>query len=200
VCCVCQEHPWASLHHFGDDGGKGMKPSDNEVARVCITCHGKWDFKRRALIKSCEPRALDVLESFQNDALKLNRAYAEHLESTRSGRLPAKRCSTCDYCESPKICRAALPHVEPPTDCVMEELNTALAEGLPADPMKAREWIIGWANRRSANAFAHLVDGLRHVASEEHVPHFARMHAQQVLETAGIEEVNDGKDEDRMVR
>lgn len=68
------------LHHFGDDGAMSKKPSDNEVARVCVICHRDNDYKRRALIKN---GYLEILEAFQNDALKLNRAYIEKLERKR---------------------------------------------------------------------------------------------------------------------
>lgn len=78
VCCLCQEKHWEELHHFGDDGGTAMKPSDNEVARTCLECHSKYGLKRRALIKNGR---FDILESYQNDALKLNRLYIEHLEN-----------------------------------------------------------------------------------------------------------------------
>jgi len=80
VCCICQEAPWTELHHFGDDGGRGLKPSDNEVARVCKACHMTLDHKRRALVRRGEH---EVLEAFQNDALKINRAYIEQLEAKR---------------------------------------------------------------------------------------------------------------------
>lgn len=81
-CCMPRcNRIWSELHHFGDDGGKGMKPSDNEVARLCSLCHRDNDFKRRALIKN---GYLEILETFQNDALKLNRKYIEFLESKES--------------------------------------------------------------------------------------------------------------------
>lgn len=54
-----------------------MKPSDNEVARLCVSCHRDNDHKRRSLIKN---GYWEILESFQNDALKLNRLYIEHME------------------------------------------------------------------------------------------------------------------------
>lgn len=76
-CCLCGVKPWSELHHFGDDGGQGLKPSDNEVARLCSRCHRDNDHKRRALVKN---GYLEILESFQNDALKLNRLYIEKLE------------------------------------------------------------------------------------------------------------------------
>lgn len=76
LCCLCGSN-FEHLHHFGDDGGRGLKPSDNEVARVCGDCHRKNDFKRKSLLKN---RRYDILESYQNDALKINRAYIEKLE------------------------------------------------------------------------------------------------------------------------
>ena len=77
-CCIsgcCRS--WSELHHFGDDGGTALKPSDNEVARLCVNCHRDHGYKRRALIKN---GYYEILECFQRDALKLNRMYLEHLE------------------------------------------------------------------------------------------------------------------------
>lgn len=76
-CCLCGARPASELHHFGDDGSMGRKASDNEVARVCSRCHRDTPHKRRALIKN---GYMDILERFQNDALKLNRLYMEFLE------------------------------------------------------------------------------------------------------------------------
>jgi hypothetical protein len=80
-CCLpgCSR-PWSELHHWGDDGGLGMKPSDNEVARTCLQCHRDTPYKKRALIKG---GYLEILIAFMADALRLNRLYLEHLEAKR---------------------------------------------------------------------------------------------------------------------
>ena len=88
-CCLCGVRPWQVLHHFGDDGGQALKPSDNECARCCDQCHRENDIKRRGLLKMSvadpdDPRPMDVLDRFQNDALKLNRGYIENLENRPS--------------------------------------------------------------------------------------------------------------------
>lgn len=78
-CCVCGG-TWQELHHFGGDGGMALKPSDNEVARLCRKCHRENDFKRRALERRDQKNGTQILEAMQADALQLNRAWIEHLE------------------------------------------------------------------------------------------------------------------------
>ena len=77
VCCLCGK-PWTELHHFGSDGGTRLKPSDNEVCRLCVNCHRDSGHKRKALIRN---GYYETLEAFQNDALELNRAYIRELEN-----------------------------------------------------------------------------------------------------------------------
>ena len=79
-CCLCDERQWKELHHFGADGGMGMKPNDLEVARLCQDCHMDHGGKKRSLIKSMNPTDLILLVAFQDDALVLNRAWIEHME------------------------------------------------------------------------------------------------------------------------
>jgi hypothetical protein len=76
ICAMC-ENPWTELHHFGADGGKGMKPSDTSVVRLCAACHKTYCFKALSLFKR---RDYGTLLLFQRDALELNRAYIEYLE------------------------------------------------------------------------------------------------------------------------
>lgn len=78
-CCVCGEQA-TELHHFGDDGGQGMKPSDNEIARLCNGCHQKHGHKKRSLIRNMR---YILLSEYQDDALELNRAYMKHLEGKK---------------------------------------------------------------------------------------------------------------------
>lgn len=150
-CCICQQRPWVALHHFGDDGGQSLKPSDNEVARCCTGCHMEWDRKRRGLLKMAmahpdDPRPMDILDRFQNDALKLNRAYIEYLEKNKS------RTS----------------------ECAVDELVEWLAtEPVPIASLdRYRNWLLSWADRRAA----------------------------AVIEDYYEDGVEDGQDEDRLVR
>ena len=162
-CCVCEDKPWVELHHFGDDGGQALKPSDNEVARLCVGCHDDYDLKRRGLLKS----GFDaVLLAFERDALRLNRAYLEHLEAEKRKALPASRCEGCACRGDDGGCRAAIEHVEPPTDCALDELNLWLATEAPGlGPDEQRDWLLAWANRRSANVIEFLAEPMREIAS-----------------------------------
>lgn len=183
-CCVCGERPWVALHHFGDDGGQGMKPSDSEVARVCMFCHGKWDFKRRALIRSREPLALDVLESYQDDALKLNRAYLAYLESQKvNSVLPP----------APLVAEE---------ECALEELNLWLVtDGPGLGPDQQRDWLLSWANRRAANVIGFLAEPMLEIATGCDSAESAVFVARQALRVSCLEGVEeDGQDKDRVVR
>ncbi len=196
-CCLCGERPWVALHHFGDDGGGSMKPSDNEVARVCTECHMKNDLKRRGLLKSGFD---EVLEAYQNDALKLNRAYLEELEGEKRKALPASRCDGCTFCAGDGGCSARLEHAEPGDDCALDELNLWLAtEGPGLGPDEQRDWLLKWANRRAANVIGFLEEPLRWIA-EKGCGSDAFI-AWRALRTACLAEgVEDGQDQDRLVR
>ncbi len=164
-CCVCQEQPWSQLHHFGDDGGTSMKPSDNEVARVCLGCHNpRNDLKRRGLIKSGR---WDLLEDYQNDALKLNRAYAEHLESVKHRSLP------------PIV-------AEHNNECAVEELSLWLVtEGAGLGPDEQLEFLLKWANRRSADVIGFLTEPMKEIAASSR-DRSSQFVAKQALKTAGL--------------
>lgn len=195
LCCVCGDSPWVALHHFGDDGGTSMKPSDNEVARVCLKCHMDNDLKRRALRKIDNKTGTRVLEAFQNDALKLNRAYMEHLESVKRGSLPSARCDGCRYLVK-GTCTASLRHVEPDGDCALEELNLWLITEAPGiGPDEQRDWLLGWANRRSANVIGFLAEPMKEIAGfqvgdggPEEAVKAVRFVARHALRAAAIEE------------
>ena len=196
-CCVCGERPWVELHHFGGDGGKAMKPSDNEVARTCIECHDLYDLKRIGLIKSGYD---SVLSAYERDALTLNRAYIEHLESGKRKALPASRCDGCTFCARDGGCSARLEHVEPGADCALDELTLWLAtEGPGLGPDEQRDWLLKWANRRAANVIGFLEEPLRWIA-EKGCGEDAFI-AWRALRTACLAEgVEDGEDENRLVR
>jgi len=86
-CCVCGNRPWEDLHHFGDDGGMGMKPSDLEVARLCPACHEKYPNKRRSLEKNHK----EILAKMDRDAGVLARAWIEYNESVEASWSKIKR-------------------------------------------------------------------------------------------------------------
>jgi len=191
-CCLCGVRPWVALHHFGDDGGWALKPSDNEVARVCVECHMRYDLKRRGLSRS----KLEILEAYQNDALKLNRAYLEYLEVEKRGALPLSRCDGCDYLDEDGKCRAKRSHCEPPAACALDELNLWLVtECTGLAPDEQREWLLSWANRRSANVIGFLAEPMREIArvtiaqgNHRDVCLSMRYTAEQALKTAHLED------------
>lgn len=189
LCCVCNERQWVALHHFGDDGGCSLKPSDNEVARVCTECHMENDAKRRGLLRSGRG---DVLEAFQNDALKLNRAYLDHLEHEKRRALPASRCHGCRSCGPDGTCMATLEHVEPGAGCALEELNLWLVTEAPGlGPDEQRDWLLSWSNRRSANVIDFIAEPMREIATT--ATGSAAFIARRALKTAGLEVVDDGE-------
>lgn len=164
LCCVCRKSPWEELHHFGDDGGMGLKPSDNEIARLCRACHREHDFKRRALARRDEKNGTHVLEAMQADALEINRVYLERLERLGGG---FPRCATCEFSERDS-CSARLPHVEPAEGCAMDELAEWLLEREGDLDVKQRaEWLREWSGRRSADALRFLSSVLQAVASRQ---------------------------------
>jgi hypothetical protein len=137
ACCVCNARQWTELHHFGDDGGMGMKPGDLQVARVCKDCHTRFPNKFKAMYRG-DHYTVSALVMFQADALRLNQAWVEHLE--------AKRPIEIDGCS-------------------MDELNRWFIEKwyelclTETDLEKHRDWFVQWADRRAAEMFDHLTEG-----------------------------------------
>lgn len=90
--------------------------------------------------------------------------------------LCSARCAGCD-CHSANQhkeredefkrheCSARYPHVEPPADCALEELNLWLVEN--ALPEDARDWLLEWANRRAANVIEFLAEPMAEIATME---------------------------------
>jgi hypothetical protein len=77
LCVLCGKNRWQDLHHFGNDGGMGMKPNDLEVARLCKYCHEKFGHKRMSLVKRNQT---EVLLAFERDAGVLARAWIQWTE------------------------------------------------------------------------------------------------------------------------
>lgn len=129
-CAVCTEEPWTQLHHFGDDGGTGMKPNDLEVVRVCKGCHDEYGYKKLALILHKKVSATVsewLLAKFYEDALKLNMAYVQYLEGKRER-----------------------------MGCAKKALEKSLMDHLKwtRKPVEERvRWLMEWADRRAVELF-----------------------------------------------
>jgi len=140
MCCTCGEKPWVQLHHWGDDGGMGLKPTDLKLARVCRKCHDKYGYKERALMSPRCGLGLEtarlILSNFRRDAIKLLEAYVQYLEGDEGQRHD---------------------------DCSVDELNEWLAtEAHSVGPDKQRNWLLAWADRRAAEiveAYEERVEG-----------------------------------------
>jgi hypothetical protein len=76
-CAVCEIRPWRSLHHFGFDGGQGMKPSDHMLVRLCRECAQRYEVKWKAMFRD---QKWALFNTFAKDAFRIVRAYIEHLE------------------------------------------------------------------------------------------------------------------------
>ncbi len=190
-CCICREKPFVQLHHFGSDGGKGLKPSDYQVARLCHGCAIRWELKRNALVKN---GYYEVLAAFQQDALELHEGWLRRLEDIRNSQ-HGLRCVVCKHFVDGQ-CKAMFSHIEPPGDCAIEELEEALYSGELSEPTEARSWLVGWANRRAANVIEFLVEPLLEIAikdASEDAFSECRFVAAQALKTAGIEIPNQHK-------
>ena len=73
-CAFCSE-PWSQLHHFGSDGGQGMKPTDLKLVRLCKTCADKYEVKERTLWRMAR---FELLATFQGDALDNLEAWIKY--------------------------------------------------------------------------------------------------------------------------
>jgi hypothetical protein len=83
-CAACLTKPWSQLHHWGDDNGKGIKPSDHIIVRLCVDCAKKYELKWKALFRD---NRYVLFNLFATDTFYILRSYIEHLES---------RCSSHD--------------------------------------------------------------------------------------------------------
>ena len=79
-CAVCQEAQWTQLHHFGMDGGRGMKPSDLYLVRLCKTCADRYEIKMRALIIAGR---WELLSIFTRDALHNVETWIKYKERAK---------------------------------------------------------------------------------------------------------------------
>lgn len=179
-CCLCGEKPFDQLHHFGSGGGMGMKPSDYLVARLCRECHQKYDMKELTLLKNGH---VDVLMSMQRDALDLHDMWLRKLEETRGQKLML-RCRTCYYCDG-KDCCASLKHVEPPSECALDDLLEKLLSMSSDNAEEDRRWFVEWSNRRSANVLSFCLESMQEILSCSEAMDM-KFIASQALKVAGV--------------
>jgi hypothetical protein len=136
-CCLCMDAPWTQLHHFGANGGMGMKPSDYLVCRVCQQCHDRYGFKTGKFTAN-EDRAV-IIAHMQQDALQILEAYVQYQKAM-----------------TPRPTLAEIRQAVAETDqiaCTIEKFNEwwwADEPFRPRDPNAQRDWIIQWADSRAA--------------------------------------------------
>jgi hypothetical protein len=158
VCCMCRTNPWTQLHHFGSGGGKGMKPSDLELCRMCKVCADKYEFKRTAMIRDGK---WEILATMQMDALEINEEWQRFIDKSPKNQ---SRCKMCECCVDGSCC-AVMSHSEPPSDCAVDELTEFLSLELEAmSPGNQKKWLLKWSNRRSANVIGFAVEALSEIA------------------------------------
>lgn len=159
----------------------GMKPSDYDVARVCLECHMKYDMKELTLIKNGH---ISELLAMMRDALELHDLWFRELESTKGKKLML-RCRSCEHCNG-KACCATLKHVEPPSECALDDLTEKLLTMSPSDIDEAQKWFVEWSNRRSANVLSFGLESFTEIlaCSEAREMKFI---AAQALKVAGVE-------------
>ncbi len=142
-CVACGRAPWTELHHCGDDGGVGMRPSDAIVVRLCRGCHASpyAGRKLRALLREGQ---YELAVAYLRDACASLEAWAADLEE----RLAAHRAD----------------------GCAREELVSWLAEYDGRDPAAAEAWLLAWATRRRANAREGALEALAEIAAADSLP------------------------------
>lgn len=180
LCCVCRERYFSHLHHFGNDGGMGMKPSDYMVARLCVECHRAYDMKYNVLLRGGHA---DQLISMQMDALELHDMWFRHLEDNRNKKLML-RCRSCNHCDG-GCCNAKLRHVEPPSDCALDALVEKLIEFCPNNVDEAKKWFIEWSNVRSSNVLGFSLESFSEILEASDVREM-KFIASQAMKVAGV--------------
>jgi hypothetical protein len=73
-CALC-DRQWVQLHHFGYDGGKGLKPSDLYLVRLCKICADKNEIKMMALLRAGRYEELSL---FLEDAIHNIECWLRH--------------------------------------------------------------------------------------------------------------------------
>jgi hypothetical protein len=176
LCCACQEQYWEELHHFGGQGAMSRKPSDLEVARMCKKCHMKNDFKRLSLIKQ---NKLDLLLTFQDDAMELHEAWFRHLEG--NSKMPT-RCRGCEHCKN-NCCKAKLKHEEPDADCALDDMWELIGQ---TETAKMPEALVQWSNKRSANVIKILAEPMQEILESDSLESI-KFIANQALKASGLD-------------
>jgi hypothetical protein len=139
-CVACGRALWAELHHFGDDGGLALKPSDALVVRLCRGCHSSpyAGRKLRALQRDGQH---ELVAAYIRDALASLEGYVGFLEAQQTD--------------------------EAVDGCAREELVAWLAGYDGRDAVGAEAWLLAWATRRRANAQAGALEALAEVGAAE---------------------------------
>jgi len=140
LCVACESRTWSQLHHFGSDGGAGLKPSDYLVVRLCRECHADSVSGRKILAMrrdGFDQMAADYLADAA-DSLSL---WSAHLES----RLAESEAN----------------------GCARDELVTWLMDYDATDLAGAEAWLLAWAHRRHANALEGFCEALGEVVKAD---------------------------------
>ena len=139
-CIACDDRPWIQLHHFGDDGGVGLKPSDYVLVRLCKSCHHDppTGRKLRAMRKAGDH---DLAADYLRDAIQSLQMWTAHLES-----------QVVEYKEN---------------GCARDELVEWLTDYDGLDLEAAEKWLLAWAHRRHLNALNGMAESLSEVLKAE---------------------------------
>lgn len=141
-CVACGTRPWEQLHHFSDDGGMALKPSDYVVARICRECH--MDPVAGRKIRAMRRDGFHKLAAdYLRDAVESLSLWAAHLEA-QLGEYQANGCAR-------------------------DELVTWLADYDGRDPAAAEAWLLAWAHRRHLNALDGMTEALAEVEKAKEI-------------------------------
>lgn len=139
-CIACDDHPWTELHHCGDDGGVGLKPSDYMVVRLCEKCHHDpmLGRKLRAIRRADDH---DLAADYLRDAVQSLMMWAAHVES-----------HLVEYQDK---------------GCARDELVEWLTDYDGQDLEAAEKWLLAWSHRRHLNALAGMSESLSEILKAE---------------------------------
>ncbi len=84
-CALCT-HTWSQLHHFGNDGGTSLKPSDLYLVKLCHGHAVEHEIKMRSLI--CSGR-WELLSHFLEDSMHNAETWLKWRQENK--RLPERK-------------------------------------------------------------------------------------------------------------